>query len=125
MPTYLAGKNATATLAGVTASVMDGTIDEEIGEDEVSNLKSGGYYEEVLTLKKASLSGIQVVYDAGNVPTWGVGSQISVSITIPSGSTFACTTFNIKKISRKYITAKGAYTFTFDGNTTGSYTMTF
>ena len=125
MPTYLAGKNATATIGGVTFEVMDGSIDEEIGDDEVTNLKSGGFYEEVMTIKKATLSGLQLVYNGANVPAWGVGSQVSVTISIPSGSSFSCTTTNIKKISRKYITAKGAYKFTVDAVTTGTYTMTF
>ena len=125
MSTFLSGKNATGTLAGVASSIIDGSIDEEITDDEMTNLTSGGFYEEVMCIKKCTLSGVQVAYQSATPPTWGVGSTIPVNITIPSGSTFSCATFNIKKVSRKYISPKGGYKFTFDGVTTGPYTMTF
>lgn len=125
MPTFLSGKNATCLLGGVAAKIIDGSVKEEIGDDEMTNLTSGGFYEEVMTIKKISLSGIQAAYDSANPPAWGVGSTISVSITIPGGTTFTCSTINIKMIDRRFITPKAGYKFTFDAVCTGTYAITF
>lgn len=124
MATYLADKNATLTIAGATVPVMDGSWDEEIGDDEMTNLKSGGFYEEVMTIKKSTFSGIKVAYDAGAVVSWGVGSSVAASIAISGGTCAWSGTLNIHKVSRKMLNPKGGFTFTFDGVATGSYTTT-
>ncbi len=121
---YLASKNATVTVNGTAYSVMDGSLKEDMDGEEVTNIQSGGYFEEVLTIKKMVFSGIKVVYDSNNVPSWGLGSVVTLALSIPGGTSFSGSV-NVKSIDRKLITVRGAYTFTFDGNSNGPYTLTF
>jgi hypothetical protein len=123
MPTYLGGKNATVTIAGQVMSVTGGTLDEQVDKDDISNTQSGGFKESFLTLKMLSLSGIEVVYDGATVPTWGAGSQVSASITIPGGPSISIPALNVMKVSHKFVDPNGALRFSFDAETSGAYTF--
>ena len=88
MPTYLAGKNATVTIDGVSMKVEAGTINRNVETDPVTNNFSGGFYEDVDTIRLARVSGMRCVYDADDPPTIDDGDLVTVgndrgSVTLP------------------------------------------
>lgn len=84
MATYLAGKNATVTVDGVAMAVEDGSYNLTIGVDEVTNLNSGGFYEDVPTIKKGTFD-LKCVYDGDEPPDFDEGDTVALVIAIPSG----------------------------------------
>lgn len=120
MPTYLAGKNATVTIDGVSMKVEAGAINRDVQTDEVTNNFSGGFYEDVDTVRTATVQGMRCVYDADDPPTIDDGDLVEVSITIPSGPSLTGT-FRVGSMNVSLNEVKAAVRFTFDLRSQGPY----
>ena len=121
MPTYLAGKNATVTIDGVSMKVEAGAINRDVQTDEVTNNFSGGFYEDVDTVRTATVQGMRCVYDAEDPPTIDDGDLVEVSITIPNGPSLTGT-FRVGSMNVSLNEVKAAVRFTFDLRSQGPYT---
>jgi hypothetical protein len=121
---YLAGKNATMTLNGVTMAVESGTVNKNIGTDEVTNVLSGGYYEDVATIKQCRVTGMRVVYRGVAPPDFEEGDLVAVSITIPNGPSLTWT-FRVGSMDIPMVDVKAAVHMGFDLTSQGVYTWTW
>lgn len=119
MATYLAGKNATATVNTVAMAVEDGSYETTAGVDEVTNLNSGGFYEDVSTTKKATCS-LKCIYDGDSPPDFDEGETITLAIAIPSGPGISGT-FRVTKMAYPTINPAAAVKYNFDATSNGAY----
>lgn len=122
MATYLAGKNAVATINGTPMAVESGSYNTSAGVDEVTNLNSGGFYEDVTTIKKATCS-LQCVYDGDEPPDFDEGDTITLAITIPSGPGLSGT-FRVTQMTYPVVNPKAAVKYSFEASSNGTYTKT-
>lgn len=82
MATYLAGKKYTVTIDGAEMAVQSGTYTTTTGVDETTNLTGDGYYEDIDTIKRATVS-LQCVYDGDEPPDFDEGDIVALSINLP------------------------------------------
>lgn len=122
MATYLAGKQATCTIDGATMAVEDGSYDTTCDGDEVTNLNSGGFYEDVPTLKKATCS-LKCVYDGDSPPDFDEGDVVALVIAVPNGPGLSGN-FRITKMAYPVVNPKAAVKYSFEANSNGAYTKT-
>ena len=120
MATYLAGKNSSAKFDAVDVKVEAGTINDNIDVDEVTNNFSGGYYEDVPIKKRATVTGLRVVYDADEKPAFNAGDLIDVEITIPGGPSLTGE-FRVGSIGIPMLDVNSALRLTFDLTSQGVY----
>src|SRR5215207_2568373 len=80
--THLANKRAVATVNAEPMAVEDGSYNTTTGVDETTNLLSGGYGEDVATIKRATAT-LRLVYDGDAPPDFDEGDIITLSIAIP------------------------------------------
>jgi hypothetical protein len=121
MPTYLAAKNNITTIDGVVAKVEAGTLNLNISTDEVTNSASGGYYEDVATIKQAKVTGMRCVFDSEDPPTFNEGDLVAISITIAGGPTLTGE-FRVGSITTPMLDVKAAVHYGFDLTSQGVYT---
>jgi hypothetical protein len=121
MATYLAGKNSTLLLDGVQLKVEAGVLNLTIGVDEVTNNFSGGYYEDVDTIKKATVSGMRCVYDGDAPPTFEAGDLKPCVLSIPGGPSLTGT-FRVGSMAIPLMDVKAAIHYSFDLTSQSTYT---
>jgi hypothetical protein len=83
----LAGKNAVATIDGTPTAVTGGSYRCTSGTDDMTNLLSEGYGENIDTIKNAGGT-LDCAYDGDNPPDFDEGDETALSIAIP-GKTIA------------------------------------
>jgi hypothetical protein len=137
MATYLAGKKATCTINGVAMAVEDGSYEASAGVDEVTNLNSGGFYEDIPTIKRATCS-IRCVYDGDDPPDFDEGDLVALVIDVPAVAADAgppvveavprgpgiSGNFRITRMSYPIVNPKAAVKYSFDANSNGAYVKT-
>ena len=111
---YLAGKNATAVIDGVSYDVEDGTINHAMETDEVTNNFSGGKYADVATIESATVSGLRIVYNVNKKPTFRTGDLVPVNISIPNGPSLVGEEFRVGGMSVPLLSVRSAVRMTFD-----------
>ncbi len=122
MATYLAGKKATATINGTTMAVEDGSYNTAAGVDEVTNLHSGGFYEDVTTIKRATCS-LRCVYDGDSPPDFDEGDVVALAIGVPNGPGLSGN-FRITHMTYPVVNPKAAVKYSFEASSNGAYVKT-
>ena len=122
MATYLAGKKATATINGTAMAVEDGSYNTTAGVDEVTNLSSGGFYEDVTTIKRATCS-LKCVYDGDSPPDFDEGDVVELAIAVPGGPGLSGN-FRITQMTYPVVNPKAAVKYSFEGSSNGAYVKT-
>jgi hypothetical protein len=117
---YLAGKNATVTINDVPMAVEDGSYQTNGDVDEVTNLLSGGYYEDVGTIRRATVS-LRCVYDGASPPTFNEHDLVAMVLSVPNGPRLAGN-FRITRMDYPVVNPKAAVKYSFDANSQGVYT---
>lgn len=133
----LAGKRAVATIDGEPMAVTDGSYTTTSGVDEMTNLLSGGYYDDVATIKSARAS-LTLAYDGLSPPEFDEGDIIALSIAVPG--TPAVTgppaipgipsgpgiegNWRVDSMTWPIVNPKGGVRYSFDCHTVGPYTKT-
>lgn len=131
---YLAGKKAICTIDGAPLAVEEGSWNATSGVDETTNLNSGGYYEDIDTVKSATLS-IRAVYDGNDPPEFDEGDVVAISVVIPGsaavvgppafpavpGGPSISGNFRITSMSYPIINPKVAVKYSFEANSQGAY----
>jgi predicted extracellular nuclease len=120
MPTYLGARKNVTTIKGVVMKAEAGTLNLNIGTDEVTNSASGGYYEDVETIQDATISGGRFVYDGDDPPTFREGELVAVSVTIENGPALTGT-FRVGSMSIPIMDVKAAVHYSFDLKSQGEY----
>jgi hypothetical protein len=120
MPTYLAAKNNICTIKDVVMKAEAGTLNLNISTDEVTNSASGGYYEDVATIKQAKITGGRFVYDSDEPPTFEEGELVDTEVKIIGGPILAGT-FRVGSISIPIMDVKAAVHYSFDLTSQGPY----
>src|SRR4051812_15640714 len=108
MATYLSGKNATATIDGISYEVEDGTINDTFQKDEVTNNFSGGHYEDVVTTDMATVSGLRIVYNADKKPAFGAKDLVAVNIAIPNGPSLVAAQMRVGNVGVPLLNVRSA-----------------
>lgn len=121
MPTYLGAQNNVTTLKGVVMKAEQGTLNLNISTDEVTNSASGGYYEDVATIRQAKITGGRFVYDSDDPPNFEEGELVPLTVTLAGGPTLAGT-FRVGSVSIPIMDVKAAVHFSFDLTSQGPYT---
>jgi hypothetical protein len=119
---YLAGTNSTFTIGSApnqsTLAVQDGTWTAEKQVDEMTNSTSGGCYEDVPTITKAS-GNVKAAYKTGSLPQIAFGSVYPIAIATPGGPGLACNA-RINQVSSPQLNVKAGLvlnlTFTSPGS---------
>jgi hypothetical protein len=124
MPTYLAGKNSSLLLDAVSLKVEAGTLNLTIATDEVTNNFSGGYYEDVATIKRATVTGMRCVYDGDDPPNFEDGDLKPIVLSIPNGPRLAGT-FRVGSLSIPLVDVRSAVHYSFDLSSQGPYEWTW
>jgi hypothetical protein len=124
MPTYLYAGNNVTTIDGNVAKVEAGTLNLNISTDEVTNSASGGYYEDVATIRQAKITGARFVFDAEDPPAYIEGDLVVISCTIVNGPTLSGT-FRIGSLSIPMMDVKAAIHYSCDVTSQGVYTWTW
>lgn len=122
MATYLAGKKATATINGTAMAVEDGSFNTTAAVDEVTNLNSGGFYEDVTTIKRATCS-LRCVYDGDSPPDFDEGDIVVLSIAVPNGPGLSGN-FRITQMTYPVVDPKAAVKYAFEASSNGAYVKT-
>lgn len=120
MPTRLAAGNNVTTIDGVVMDAEAGTLNLERGVDETTNSGSGAFYEDVPTIRKATISGGRFVYDGDDPPTFDAGDLVALSVTIVNGPSLTGT-FRVGNISVPLLDVKAAVHYGFDLTSFGPY----
>ena len=138
MATYLSGQKATCTINGKTMAVEEGSYETTSGVDEVTNLLSGGFYEDIPTIKRATCS-IRCVYNGDDPPDFDEGDVVALAIDVPAivadpeadppvearprgpGITG---NFRITRMAYPIVNPKAAVRYNFDGSSNGAYVKT-
>jgi hypothetical protein len=81
---YTPAKNLTLTFAGNTQKATDASFDGTIGEVDVTNTTSGGYYELITDITSGTL-GFTVVVDSASVPSYKMGTSGTASFVMTGG----------------------------------------
>lgn len=132
---HLQGKKAVATIDGDPMAVEDGSYTVTSGVDEITNLLSQGFYEDLDTVKSATAS-LRLVYDGDAPPTFTEGQVVPLSITVPGvaavtgppavaavpGGPALGGNFRIRSMTFPTVTPKGSVRYTLDMGSTGPYT---
>lgn len=124
MPTYLGAQNNVTTLKGVVMKAEAGTLNLNISVDEVTNSASGGYYEDVATIKQAKITGGRFVYDSDDPPTFEEGELVPLTVTLAGGPTLSGT-FRVGSVSIPLLDVKAAVHFSFDLTSQGPYSWSW
>jgi hypothetical protein len=124
MATYLGARNNVTTIDGVVMKAEAGTLNLNISTDEVTNSASGGYYEDVPTIKQAKITGGRFVYDGDDPPNFQEGDLVDLSVTIAGGPTLTGE-FRVGSISIPMLDVKAAVHYGFDLTSQGVYTWTW
>jgi hypothetical protein len=122
MATYLAGKKATATIDGTVMAVEDGSYNTTAGADEVTNLNSGGFYEDVPTIKRATCS-LKCIYDGDSPPDFDEGDIVALAISVPNGPGLSGN-FRITQMTYPVVNPKAAVKYSFEASSNGAYVKT-
>lgn len=122
MATYLAGKKAVATINGTGMAVESGSYNTTAGVDEVTNLNSGGFYEDVTTIKRATCS-LQCIYDGDSPPDFDEGDIIALAITVPNGPGLSGN-FRVTQMTYPVVNPKAAVKYNFEASSNGAYIKT-
>jgi hypothetical protein len=116
----LAGTNTTMAIGSVgsqvSLAVMDGKWTYEFMTDEMTNSTSGGCFEDVPTIKKASGTA-KLAYRAGLGIQWG--SVYPIDINTPSGPRLQCNA-RLNKPSPSQMNPKGGLTVDIEFTSQGS-----
>jgi len=120
MATYLAGRDATCTIDTISYEVEDGTINDGFQVDEVTNNFSGGYYEDVTTIRTATVTGMRIVYNVEKQPDFQTGDLVDVAIAIPDGPSLTGT-MRVGNIAVPLLNVRSAVRMTFDLRSQGTY----
>ncbi len=138
MATYLQGQKATCTINGTPMAVEEGSYETTSGVDEVTNLLSGGFYEDLSTIKRATCS-IRCVYDGDSPPDFDEGDLVALAIDVPAiaadpeadppvlarprgpGITG---NFRITRMAYPIVNPKAAVKYNFDASSNGAYVKT-
>lgn len=123
MATYLAGRSATATIDGISYEVEDGTINDGFQVDEVTNNFSGGYYEDVPTIRTATVTGLRIVYNADKKPAFQTGDLVAVNIAVPNGPSLVAAQMRVGNIATPLLNVRSAVRMTFDLRSQSIYTF--
>jgi hypothetical protein len=118
---YLAAKTATVSYNGTTYTARDCSLSWEVGEVDVTNLNSGGFYEDITDIRKFEMSGTLVLDSnaLASLPT--DGSLNAASVAIPNWKTLAGNARLLKQGVK--VGPRGAVEVSF--NMTGSGSFTF
>lgn len=125
---HLAGKKAVVVIDGVAMAVEDGSYNTSTGVDEVTNLLSEGFYEDVDTIKRATVS-LRCVYDGNSPPDFDEGDIIALQITVPSitgppavpGGPAISGNFRVTSMTYPVVNPKGSVRYSFEANSNGAY----
>lgn len=138
MAEYLAGKGAICTINGTPMAVEEGSYTATSSVDEVTNLQSGGFYEDVATIKRATCS-IRCVYDGDEPPDFDEGDVVALSITQPAVAADPLAdppiearpagpgisgNFRITQMTYPYVNPKVAVKYSFEASSNGAYVKT-
>jgi hypothetical protein len=119
---YLAGTNSTFTIGSApnqaSLAVQDGTWTVEYQVDEMTNSTSGGAYEDVPTIKKAS-GNAKLAYKTANLPQIAVGSVYPIVIATPSGPSLTCNA-RFTQVSSPQLNVKAGLVFNVTFTSQGS-----
>lgn len=133
--TYLGGRRYTVTLnESVPLDVEDGSYTTTSGVDEVTNLNSGGFYEDVPTIKRATAS-LRCVYNGDEPPDFDEGDIIAIVISAPGSAAVTgppaipaippapMLSGNFRVVSMTYpiVTPKAAIRYTLELSSNGAY----
>ena len=124
MPTRLAASNDVTTINGVVMDAEAGTLNLNVTTDEISNSGSGGYYEDMATLKQATISGGRFVYDGEDPPDFEAGYLVELSVTFVNGPSLTGT-FRVGSVSVPALDVKAALHYSFDLTSQGPYTWSW
>jgi hypothetical protein len=119
---YLSGKNAKAVLDGVEYPVEDGSITDGFETDETTNNESGGSYEDVVTIDKATVTGLRIVYKTSKKPTFRPRDVIPINIYIDNGPSLTGD-FRVGPMTVPLLNLRSAVRMTFDLTSQGAYTF--
>lgn len=133
--THLANKRAVASVNTEPMTVEDGSYTATAGVDETTNLLSGGYYEDVPTIKRATAT-LRLVYDGDNPPDFDEGDIITLSISLPGtpaivgppavpaipGGPMLAGEFRVNTMTYPVVNPRGAVKYSFDCTSQGPYT---
>jgi hypothetical protein len=122
MAIYLAGKKATVTINGAAMAVEEGSYNTTSGVDEVTNLNSGGFYEDVSTIKRATCS-LRCVYDGDLPPDFDEGDVVTLAIAVPNGPGLSGN-FRITQMAYPVVNPKAAVKYSFEATSNGAYIKT-
>ncbi len=124
MARYLAGKNSTVKINGLSMKVESGSVTTGIEVDEVTNNFSGGYYEDVDTVRKATCNNLSLLYDADDPPEFEEGDIVDLESLVTDGPTVTGK-FRIGSITMTVHNVKQAVRYTFDATSQGVYTRSW
>lgn len=123
---YLAGTNSTFKIGDApnqsSLAVMDGNWTLEAQVDETTNSTSGGYYEDVPTIKRLTFN-VRCVYKTTALPQVTVGNLYTIEINTPSGPKVTCTA-RITQLGGVQMNPKAGLTFSIAGTNQGTVTLT-
>jgi hypothetical protein len=122
MATYLAGKSATCTINEIPMAVEEGSYNTTTSVDEVTNLNSGGFYEDIPTIKRATCS-IRCVYDGEEPPDFDEGDIVELDIAVPNGPGLSGN-FRITSMAYPIVNPKAAVKYSFEASSNGAYVKT-
>jgi hypothetical protein len=126
---HLQGKKAVCSIDGTPMAVEDGSYTTTTGVDEVTNLLSEGYYEDLDTIKRATCS-LRCVYDGNSPPDFDEGDIVALSITVPGatgppavpGGPALGGNFRITSMTYPIVNPKGSVRYSFEASSNGVYT---
>jgi hypothetical protein len=131
MATYLSGQKATCTINGKTMAVEEGSYETTSGVDEVTNLLSGGFYEDIATIKRATCS-IRCVYNGDDPPDFDEGDLVDLEIDVPAEvgppakprGPGISGVFRVTRMAYPLVNPKAAVRYNFDASSNGAYVKT-
>jgi hypothetical protein len=133
--TYLGGRRYVVTIdASDPMDVEDGSFTVGIGVDEVTNLNSGGFYEDVPTIKRATAS-LRCVFNGDDPPEFEEGDIIALVISAPGAAEITgpplipaippapilSGNFRVVTMTYPVVTPKAAVRYTLEVSSNGAY----
>jgi hypothetical protein len=123
---YLAGTNSTLKLGSSpnqsSLAIMDGNWTEEAQIDDMTNSTSGGFNEDVLTIKRLTFTA-RCAYKTGTLPQIETGKTYAGEINTPSGPKVTGN-FRITSLGGVQMNPKAGLSFSVAGTSQGPYTIT-
>lgn len=119
-------------------AVEEGSYETNMGVDEVTNLLSNGFYEDIPTIKRATCS-IRCVYNGDDPPDFDEGDMVALVIDVPEivadplaeppvigrprgpGITGQ---FRVTRMAYPIVNPKAAVRYNFDAHSNGAYVKT-